>query len=155
MIGWQYVIAASTLTLALGAVIGWYVAKKHIVRAGGDMSHLFMRAVGAFLVILAIASIVQISYFQQEQATQSRELRNVSDCQYRVNKALLDALASRQDPSKDKDQALTDMVLAVLNAKSREDSRKALKDFIAATDKLNATRTANPYPTVPADCRPS
>jgi hypothetical protein len=155
---WQ-IVTAVAFSLAVGGVVGWYVAKKR--RAKDDANHtptdsrnLFTRAVSALLVLLAIGSTFQIMYFQHQQERQAAQLAKVTDCQYRVNKALIEVLSNRQNPTQEKDKRLVDMVQAILTAKSREESRKVLTDFIDAMNALDATRTSNPYPTIPADCRP-
>jgi hypothetical protein len=153
VIEWPYITVA-VFALAIGGVVGWYVAKKHIVRAGGDMAHLFQRAVSALLLILAAASVVQLVYFQHEQAEQARTLASATECQYQVNKVLLDVLKTRGVPQDEGNQRLVVMAESILNAKTREESRKAIEDFIVAMKKLNETRGNTPYPDIPLDCRP-
>lgn len=151
-VSWQYV-AVAVFFLVGGGVIGWYISQRRKLQVS-DQENLFMRATGGLLILLAIGSVLQISYFQYEQAQQSDKLSTITDCQYRVNKALIQVLSARQDPSQTKDDALVVMVKAVLNAKSPEAGRKALVDFIDATNNLNKARQDNPYPSIPADCRP-
>lgn len=154
MIPWQY-IAIGVFALTCGGVIGWYVALKRRLGPGEDQRGLFTRAVSALLLLLAVGSVGQTLYFQHEQAAQANELSATTECQYRVNKALIEVLNRRQNPSQDKDEALVTMVRTVLEAKSATETRAALRTFINAVDTLNKTRTDNPYPTIPNDCRPS
>lgn len=154
MIEWQYVTVGA-FALAIGGVIGWYVAVKRKFSGNAEHQSVFIRAVSALLVLLAVGSVLQIFYYQREAAVQADRLQKVTDCQYRINKTLIEALTIRQDATKGQSEALTGMVRAVLNAKSANQTRTALNAFIEATETLNKTRTENPYPTIPSDCRPS
>lgn len=150
---WEYMTVA-VLALAVGLVIGWYVARRRKLGPDTDHRSLFMQATSGLLILLAIGSVLQIFYFQREQAKLTEQLTTTTDCQYQVNKTLIDVLTNRQDPTQQRDKILVDMAKAMLTAESREDSDEALRRFIDATDKLNATRASNPYPTIPSDCRP-
>ena len=152
MIEWQYVFVGG-FALAIGGTIGWYVALR---RRFTDQSHdnLFARAVSALLILFAIASVGQLFYFQREQTIQADQLRKTTDCQYRVNKALIEVLTIRQDPTQQKDDAILRMVRTILKAKSGDEVQAALTNYVRAVDELNKTRANNPYPTIPGDCRP-
>ncbi len=153
MIEWQYVTIGA-FALAVGGVVGWYIALRKRFKTETGKQNLLLKSVSVFLIILAIGSVGQNYYFQREQQIQADNLQKVTDCQYRVNKTLLEVLTIRQDPTREKDEALVGMVQKVLTSKSVEDTRKALEDFVKAVDELNKTRTTNPYPTIPTDCRP-
>lgn len=152
MIEWQYVTIA-LFALAIGGVVGWYVAKRRKV-ADADHQSLFVRAVSAFLVLLAIGSTLQIFWFQREQDAQAKKLGEVTECQYRVNQALIAVLTTRQGASTSSDQALIQMATDILNAESPADSRQTIQTFIFEMKRLQTTRKNNPYPTIPNDCRP-
>lgn len=137
-----YLLAiVGVIAAMLGVLGGFYWAHKKRTGVGTVPPTPFSRILGVCMLVLGIASALQLVYFQTEQ-------KRITDCQYNVNVALIDALQVRNTGSSNQNQKLIEMVKAIKSATSRDETQQAMQNFIAATEALQGTRQANPYPDI-------
>jgi len=142
--GWYILIAVGTVCVVVGVVVGFLWSRRRPGSNGDPVP--FSRVVGVCLLVLAISFGAELFYFQSEQRAQT-------NCQYRVNTALIDALNARNDASSEQQQKMTEMVAAIMTSKSRGDTQVAMQGFLDAANAFKLKREQNPYPQLPADCR--
>lgn len=105
------------------------------------------RGVAAIVLGLALASAVQVVWFQ---VTDDRK----RDCQYKLNTAIIETLKDRAGPNNQADEALKTMAQSILDAKTANDTRSAIRTFIDAMNAKKKAQEENPLPEIPSNCRP-
>lgn len=147
---WVFVVIIVYL-LVIVAVVAFYVGHK---RRGDSLvdAATIAKFAGSILVLFAVGGTVQLLSFQIEQRKHSEALISSSDCQFRVNEALINVLSARSEARDGSDVALKDMAQAILNAKTSEESRAAIQRFIDAMNAYDAEKKEHPLPTIPNNC---
>lgn len=100
------------------------------------------RAVTALVVIVTLVSGTQLAWFSYQQ-------RETTECQSTYNQAFIDALRVRTSIADSDRENLTQMVKAITEAKTGEDSRKALNEYLATKARNDEERAQAKYPDVP------
>lgn len=104
------------------------------------------RVVTALVVIVTLVSGMQLAWFSYEQ-------RETTECQSKYNQAFTDALRVRAVVADSDRENLTKMVKAITEAKTPEDSRKALDEYLATKARNDVERAQAKYPDVPPSGR--
>jgi len=100
--------------------------------------------------IVLLFFCVQVVYNFRSDADRQEAL----DCQYRVNAAIITVLNDRSVSTTTSDIAMRDMAQAILDAKSTDETRAAIRTFIDAVNAKVKVREDNPLPSIPNDCKP-
>lgn len=107
-----------------------------------QLSPLSQRIVGGVVLVLAITTVGSTAYYTHEQ-------RQITECQAGFNEKFIEQLNARNKISESDRESLADLVKAVTNSTSREESRKALENYLKTKDKNDAERREHPYPELP------
>lgn len=97
---------------------------------------------GVVLIILALVSAFQLSYFSYHN-------RQVSSCQSRYNIAMAETLQTRSHYADQDRESLVTFIHRVSEAKSRTESRDALNDYLSTQERIDRERRSNPLPKLP------
>lgn len=97
---------------------------------------------GVVLIILALVSAFQLAYFSWQN-------RQNTNCQTRYNIALANNLQVRSEYT-DRDRAsLVTFIRRISEAKTREESRASLNDYLAEQNAIETERAKHPIPKLP------
>lgn len=97
---------------------------------------------GVSMAVLAVLTVVGVG-FDQYQTHQTAE------CQARYNIAFERSLQARSAISDSDRQSLATLVQEVIDAKTRNDSRAALSQYLATKTANDKRRAQNPIPALP------
>lgn len=141
-----YLLAiVGVIAAMLGVLGGFYWAHKKKTGVGTVPPTPFSRILGVCLLMLGIASALQLVYFQTKQ-------ERIADCQYEVNVALIEVLSARNEATGKQNEKLNLMVKTIKDAKSVQQTQDAMQAFLTASEELKSTRNANPIPDI-KQCR--
>ena len=107
-----------------------------------QLSPFSQRIVGIVVLVLAMTTVGSTAYYNHEQ-------RQITECQAEFNSQFIDQLRERNTISESDRESLAKLVKSVTNSTSREESRKALEDYLKTKDKNDAERREHPYPGLP------
>ena len=126
---------------AVGLLVGYIIgAGKRVGFRYWELNDRYKdRAVGAFLILVALGSTIQSLSFQRNQ-------REITVCQVSYNIRFQEVLRDRSAIGDQDRQNVNRMVTSVLTSKSVEETRKALEDYVNKNNELERARTQNPYP---------
>lgn len=139
-----YAVSAAAWS-ALGYVLGFVT---HIIaprirrserggnRMAGPLRH---RLLVMTVVLVTLVSAAQLAWFSYQQ-------RRTTSCQADYNQAFIQALRVRASIADSDRESLAVMVRAITEAKSGEESRKALDDYLATKARNDAERSQAPLP---------
>lgn len=97
---------------------------------------------GVVLIILALASAFQLAYFSWDN-------RQRSNCQTQYNTTMAATLQERSRYSDQDRESLVTFVRRISEAKTRQESREALSDYLATQERIDRDRKSNPLPKLP------
>lgn len=106
---------------------------------------------GSTLVVLAIVSLFGSWKTGHDQAEVSRKLTDYVQCQQRWTTFLYASLTSGRQVNSEAQAALDELVDAVTQARSSEETRQALERYKLAREKQKVTATENPLPPPPGE----
>lgn len=138
--------AWSSLGFVLGFVTNMVLANRPPKEPSAKQRIPRHRVITALVVIVTLVSGTQLAWFSYQQ-------RETSECQSNYNQAFIDALRVRTTIADSDRENLTQMVKAITEAKTGEDSRKALNEYLATKARNDVERAQAKYPDVPASHR--
>lgn len=106
------------------------------------LSPLSQRIVGIIIIVLALMTVGSTAYYNHEQ-------REITRCQAQYNDQFAQQIKERNKISESDRENLTALVKAVVNSKSREESHKALENYLKTMEKNDEERKEHPLPGLP------
>lgn len=105
------------------------------------------------LLVVCVALLLSVQSNARSTRVNNRLQENIN-CQQQVMSQLIMAIQARASAATDADQATTDMVQSVVDAKKAGDVSRALNTYLSARNAANASRVKNPLPAPPTQvCR--
>lgn len=106
------------------------------------LSPLSQRVVGIIIIVLALMTVGSTAYYSHEQ-------REITRCQAQYNDRFAQQIEERNRIAESDRKNLTELVKAVVNSKSREESHKALEKYLEIMEKNDEDRQDHPLPGLP------
>jgi hypothetical protein len=147
---------AQTVTTQEEVATGMRTSKS---RASGSRGHVTQFAIAAVVVLLGVLTVVQ-------GLIQSSATRRISDCNAAFANALADAIDARSASNQSAQDALDELMTTIGRlaatppaneaeaAQRREESRKAVTDYVTKRAEVKALQQKNPYPPPPRESCP-
>jgi hypothetical protein len=107
--------------------------------------------IGSILVLLAVLSLFGSCKASRDLSKSNGKLTSYVQCQQRWNSFLYVSLNSARTSSTEANQALDNLIDAVTQAKSPEETRAALETYKTARTKQKQTTADNPLPPPPEE----
>lgn len=108
------------------------------------LTPLSQRIVGVIILLLALMTLGSTVYYNYVQRATTR-------CQAQFNEKFIEQLNARNRIADNDRESLSNLVKAVTNARSREDSHKALENYLRTKEKNDAERREHPLPSLPEE----
>lgn len=178
MTGWGYLvqtISVGAASFLLGYLAGRTAREVHriaetVTAQGGTMArraplrHRLKRSAGQFIVAFVVIALGLVTVVQG--VYQSSATRRIATCNENYANALADVIVARSQGSQQAQDALDDLmsVIGRLAAtppateadavQRREDSRRAVTEYVAKRAEVKALQAKNPYPQPPRESCP-
>lgn len=109
---------------------------------------------GLAVMVLALLTVVQLAWFSYDNRQQVNHDRKVTECQSKYNGAVSHSIQQRSQYSDEDRESLVTFIREISSAKTREQSRDALNEYLQRQDEITDARKRHPIPKLPAgECR--
>lgn len=113
-------------------------------------SNWLTNRLGAIVLVLALLTVGQLTWFSYDNRQKASDDRKITECQSRYNRAVSVAIQQRSQYSDEDRESLVTFIRKVSTAKTREQSRDALNEYLRRQDEITDARQRHPIPKLPA-----
>ena len=113
------------------------------------VDHWLTDRIGAVILALALLTALYLAYNSYQDRQDASEDRRRADCQSNYNQAVSVSIRERSKYADEDRESLVTFIRKVSTAKTREESRDALSEYLKRQDEISDARKRHPVPALP------